>query len=535
MIKKIILSFFAVAATFLVFQTASAAQKTTIYFFWGEGCPHCSAQKPFLEKLAQSRPQLEIKSFEIYNSKENQELFDNLAQAYGTRAAGVPMTFIGTNYVVGFGSENTTGRELQEFIDKCLEGGCPSPEEILEAGGIAAWEKSKKQPVLPNIEEKPDQNLPAGAPEIIGEGQPVAETASKICIHYFVKDQCGQCRDTADYLAGIAAQKGIDFKTYNVSENGLDSALYEKMKEFYGISFSGFPIVFLGDVYLVGDDRIRQNIEPAIDRCRQDGCPCPVEEYKSKLTQMPKPESYVSEKGNTLKFDLFGKSIEISAGSSLFVLALILGLADGINPCMFSVLLFLLTYLLAIGSKKKAVKIGLVFTAGVFAIYFLFMLGMINLISLFGYIQKIKIIVAAFALFAGAVMIKDFFAYGKWFSLEIPAFAKPAVEKLIKRGTVPSAIILALLSSLVELPCTAGIPLMYITILAQKGGDNLLWIFFYNLFFILPLLFILLFSILGFSKIEKMEKTRENTKKYMRLAAGLILVFLAVAFFKGWM
>ncbi len=25
--------------------------KTTIYFFWGDGCPHCATEKPFLEDM----------------------------------------------------------------------------------------------------------------------------------------------------------------------------------------------------------------------------------------------------------------------------------------------------------------------------------------------------------------------------------------------------------------------------------------------------------------------------------------------------
>jgi hypothetical protein len=76
---------------------------------------------------------------------------------------------------------------------------------------------------------------------------------------------------------------------------------------------------------------------------------------------------------------------------------------------MFSVLLFLVTYLLAIGSKKRAIKVGLVFAFGVFFIYFLFMLGILNLITLIGFIQKIKILIATFALIAALILIKDFF------------------------------------------------------------------------------------------------------------------------------
>ncbi|MGB9743453.1 MAG: glutaredoxin domain-containing protein [Minisyncoccales bacterium] len=483
-----------------------ASQKVEIYFFWGQGCPHCAQEKPFLEKMKQKYPQLEVKEFEVYYSKENQELFQRIAQAYKTSPSGVPTTFIGKEYIIGFGTEETTGKQIETLIKNCLQTYCPSPAEILAAGGLDKW----KGP-----EEKPKE--------------------SSICIHYFIKNDCLQCQNLAEFLEDVAKKYQIEFKEYNVSESEENYQLYQKLQEFYGVSFAGFPIVFLGDSYLVGDQSIKENIEKVIVRCQKDGCLCPVEEIKQTLKQIPKPSTFTPEEKKEVSITLFGKEIKISTQSSLLVLGTILGLADGINPCMFSVLLFLLTYLLAIGSKKKAIKVGLVFTLGVFAVYFLFMLGMINLISLIGVIQKIKIAVAVFALIASLILIKDFFAYGKWFSLEIPESTKPFVEKLVKRATIPSAILLALLSSLVELPCTVGIPLVYTTLLADKGGAYVLYLFWYNIFFVIPLLIIIAGVAFVWTQVDKVEKWRLVFRKYMRLTVGLILLFLAIALLMGWL
>lgn len=499
---KIILIFIFLFLGSLVF----AQQTLEIYFFWGQGCPHCSAEKPFLEKMKQKYPQIVVKDFEIYNHPENRELFKKIAQAYKVEAVGVPMTFIGENFVLGFGTEETTGKKIEELIKKCLKESCPSPIEILEVGGIDNWR---------------------------GVNEPSGE--SKICIHYFVKDNCPQCQNLAGFLEEIAKKYSIDFKIYNVSESKESWQIYQKLQEFYGVSFAGFPIVFLGDSYLVGDQSIRENIEKVILRCQKEKCPCPVEEIKQTLKQLPKPSTFVPEERKEIKIPFFGKEIKISSQSSLIFLGILLGLADGINPCMFSVLLFLLTYLLAIGSKKRAMRAGLVFTLGVFVTYFLFMLGMINLINLIGVIQKIKIVVATLALIAGLIMIKDFFAYGKWLSLEIPEKTKPFIEKLIKKGTIPSAILLASFSSLVELPCTAGIPLVYTTLLAQKGGSFFPYLIWYNLFFVLPLIIIITTVSFAFTQVEKIEKWRLNSRKYFRLTAGLILLFLGIALFKRWM
>jgi hypothetical protein len=163
------------------------------------------------------------------------------------------------------------------------------------------------------------------------------------------------------------------------------------------------------------------------------------------------------------------------------------------------------------------------------------MLGLLNLIVLIGFIQKIKIVIAVFTLIASLVLIKDFFAYGKWFSLEIPSSAKPLMEKLIKKGTLASALLLALFSSLVELPCTAGIPLIYTALLTQKPLNYPFYILWYNLFFVIPLLIIVGLVFFAWAKIEKIENWRFNFRRYMRLGAGLILLFLAVGLLKGWL
>jgi cytochrome c biogenesis protein CcdA/thiol-disulfide isomerase/thioredoxin len=402
-IKFILISFeIILGIAFFLFYPKEilASEKVEIYFFWGQGCPHCAQEKPFLEELKQKYPQLEIKEFEVYFNRENQELFQKIAQAYNTQPEGVPMTFIGKDAFIGFAIRNGRGvifdpkegkeKDLEELIQKCFQTSCPSPGEILAAGGIDKW--------------KPDKELPK------------EETKKEISI------------------------------------------------------------------------------------------------------------------------SLFGKEIKISSQSSLFLLGVILGLAEGINPCMLSVLLFLLSYILAIGSKERAIKVGLVYVLSVFVVFSLFLIGLLKIMSLITFISKIKIVIAIFTFIVSLILIKEFFAYGKWISLEIPESTKPWIEKLIKRGTIPSAILLGVLASMVEIPCTVGIPLIYTTILAQKSKIfHIPYIIWFSFFVIFPLLIIISGVAFAFTQVEKIEKWRLNFRKYMRLVAGLILLFLSIALFKGWM
>ncbi len=105
--------------------------KATIYYFWGEGCPFCTIQREFLDEMEDKYPDLEVKSFETYRNRQNAQMLQNMAQAYGVRASGVPMTFIGDfDPLVGF--SDSMGKSLEEMIIYCLEEDCPDPGDKIQ-------------------------------------------------------------------------------------------------------------------------------------------------------------------------------------------------------------------------------------------------------------------------------------------------------------------------------------------------------------------------------------------------------------------
>lgn len=230
-----------------------------------------------------------------------------------------------------------------------------------------------------------------------------------------------------------------------------------------------------------------------------------------------------------IEIPIIGK---ISSELPIPLIGAILGIIDGgFNPCALSVLFFLVAYLMALGSRKKCLIIGLVYSSMVFIVYFLFMYGVLNVISLIGYLETIKKIAGVIIIIAGIIEIKDFFFYGKWFTLEIPKSAKPTIEKLTKRATIPSAILLGLFVSLVEIPCAGAFPFIYLTILAERalGTMSIIYLLWYCIFFVAPLMLLTTAFYLGLMKVEEAEKKRLKTRKYMRLVAGLIMLALGLA------
>jgi hypothetical protein len=53
-----------------------------------------------------------------------------MAKAYNTTVEGVPMTFIGDKYWVGYSDDMET--EMTNKIEECLKSGCENPGERLK-------------------------------------------------------------------------------------------------------------------------------------------------------------------------------------------------------------------------------------------------------------------------------------------------------------------------------------------------------------------------------------------------------------------
>ncbi|MFT4311055.1 MAG: TlpA family protein disulfide reductase [Candidatus Woesearchaeota archaeon] len=95
--------------------------KLTVYYFYGYSCPVCAQQSPFLDRLEEDFD-VEIIKFEVYNRRDHQELFRAVANEFGIEATGVPTTFIGDKYFVGFNER--VGDRIVEEVENCLENSC---------------------------------------------------------------------------------------------------------------------------------------------------------------------------------------------------------------------------------------------------------------------------------------------------------------------------------------------------------------------------------------------------------------------------
>ncbi len=77
----------------------------------------------FLEDLDQQKiPNVEVRAYEIWQDEWNREKFDTMAQAYGFTPSGVPTTFIGDQYWVGFTDDIKA--QIETAVNTCLTTAC---------------------------------------------------------------------------------------------------------------------------------------------------------------------------------------------------------------------------------------------------------------------------------------------------------------------------------------------------------------------------------------------------------------------------
>lgn len=122
--KKLGLLVVAFLAVFMMPIFANAQEKVAIYFFRGDGCPHCAEAEEFFAKLKEDneyKDKFEIKDYEVWYSKENQKLAEKVAKAMGETLGGVPYIVIGEKTWNGY--TETYGEEIKTQITELYNQG----------------------------------------------------------------------------------------------------------------------------------------------------------------------------------------------------------------------------------------------------------------------------------------------------------------------------------------------------------------------------------------------------------------------------
>jgi len=339
--------------------------------------------------------------------------------------------------------------------------------------------------------------------------------APSICIYLFYGQGCPHCervKPVIDELAGKYPQ--VQLKTYEIYFNATNQEMFKEFLHRYGVAEEGVPTLFIGDRAFVGETAIRRELEDRIVWYTSNPAVCPATFMKI----------------GGLPHDLSpAKPVDLTVPSILIAAAI-----DSINPCAFAVLIFLLAYLTSLGERRRIAAVGCTYITTVFVVYFVAGLGLLTVVQQSGLTGIVFTFAAVIAILAGLINIAEVLLKREIFTLAIPVSQKGAIERYIRRASIPSAIALGALVSMVELPCTGGVYLAILGLLGDRMTviEGIPYLLLYNLIFVLPLILILIIMYWGGTP-ERLEAFRTGSRRWVRILMGIVMVALGAAMLSG--
>ncbi len=100
----------------ILLTNVSAKEKVTLYFFHGDGCPHCAAEEKFLENNKEELKDVEIVKYEVWNSEENRKLLKSIGKKFSMEVSTVPFNIIGNTIIKGYLDDSSTGKKILNTI-----------------------------------------------------------------------------------------------------------------------------------------------------------------------------------------------------------------------------------------------------------------------------------------------------------------------------------------------------------------------------------------------------------------------------------
>jgi glutaredoxin len=325
----------------------------------------------------------------------------------------------------------------------------------------------------------------------------------------FVRTGCPHCADAEVFLDGLARERPSLRIVYRTIDQ--DAAAREDLARIFkdaGIWPPGVPTFVMNGQALVGFDDAEHSGRAV--RALIDAALPPMDQVQTTL---------------------FGTLSASRLGLPLFTLSL--GLLDGFNPCAMWVLLFLLSILVRLQSRRRMALIAGTFVLVSGAVYYAFMAAWLNVFLVVGFSTGLRWTLGGVALAIGAINLKDFFAWGRGFSLSIPASAKPGLYARVRAilhsdalsASLLAVAVLAVAVNIVELLCTAGLPAIYTAVLAQQDlgrAAHYMYLGLYIVGYVADDSVMVATAVIALGS----RKLTERTGRWLKLLSGVVMLAL---------
>jgi len=363
-------------------------------------------------------------------------------------------------------------------------------------------------------------------------------------IYLFYSDTCPHCASEIKLLNELADQyDNIEIYKYEIS-NDNNYELLNNVATLFNTKVTGVPFAVVGNRFYKGynSENSKRKFITAIEYYSQYGYQDIVGEYlgNSNLPTYPIDESAESleefaEDYENVKIGTIFGTIN-TKNLTLPVISLLIGLVDGFNPCAMWVLLFLISMLIGMKDKKRMWILGLTFIITSALIYLFFMLAWLNLANLLITVTWIRTILGLIAITGAIININSYLKTRKTNGCTVVNDKKRnKIFTKIKQFTHEKSLLLSLLGiitlaisvNIVELACSAGLPVMFIEILSLNNltaYEEAIYILIYMFFFMIDDL------IVFFIAMRTMQLTGFSTKygKLSKIIGGILLLLIGL-------
>lgn len=362
-----------------------------------------------------------------------------------------------------------------------------------------------------------------------------------IDIHLFYSLSCPHCKEEREYLEDLEKKDStIKVHYYEVTQNEENSNLLDKIQKLIDGETPYVPYTVIGSKYRVGfNNSTKLELDNVIKSYRDSEYVDIVSGIINGSITEENINHYLEKTDVEVEDDVdipfLGKVDPKSV--SLPLIAMIIGLVDGFNPCAMWILIFLISMLLGMKDRKKMWYLGSLFIATSAGVYLLFMVAWLNIVMSVTEIRWVQVLIAVVALIGSLINIRSYLKERKKDSgcQVVDDKKRKKIFEKIKKFTHEKSLLLSSLGvmalaisvNVVELACSAGLPVLFTNILALNNVTtemSSLYILIYIFFFMLDDLIV--FNIAMFT----LKVTGVTTKytKYTHLIGGLIMLLIGV-------
>lgn len=368
-------------------------------------------------------------------------------------------------------------------------------------------------------------------------------------IYLFHSYTCKHCKEEIKLLDELEKEyDNIKVYKYEVNENE-NGELLKNISEIMGSKVTGTPYTIIGNKVFSGYDyeNSKGRFKGAIEYYSKYGYEDKVGEYISSIPLPsyevkdtdPDVDEYISNYiSYKVKLPLIGE-VKLK-NLTLPLVTVVIGLADGFNPCAMWVLLFLISMLIGMKDKKRMWILGSTFLLTSALIYLIFMMSWLNLANLLISVVWVRVIIAVVSLVGGFINLRGYIKHRKVSGCDVVDDKKRnKIITRIKKFTteknfwlaILGVIVLAISVNVVELACSAGLPVMFIEILSLNNLtaiEEIIYIVLYMLFFLLDdfVVFVIAMTTLSLTGVSsKYGNLSKLIGGILMLLIGLLLMF----------